>query len=428
MKITTPGSWSFAEIAESSTLKPGDPLVAAGYPGRDAQGEWATERTPRIGTTAVKPPLYLLWYHEVPTGSIPFGAPGMSGGGIFNRYGRYVAAFGGSAHTRSEVAKLQWDDLKRIESIDTAIGLPHPLQKLFVAPSKAVAQSVVELLVDSKQVSIGTIVDADGWVLTKASVLAGKVSCRLSDQSVVVAEKWAESQEHDLALLKINVGGLSAAEFSDKEPPSIARVLCAVGPGQILKPGIVSIETRAIPPEPRWKGDATEDTPDGPMISRLSHGWRNKTNLSTIGTKLQINDTLVSINGHPTPNVATLTQVLAISLTGYCTGDLVSVSIRRKGAPINVLTPLPPATVVDYWMMDEHDTPRRSGFAGVFDTDIELLQREVGCPVIDVEGRIRGIATVSRGRDETQRGPTSVLPSHIVGRVTKQLMAEANSR
>ncbi len=79
-------------------------------------------------------------------------------------------------------------------------------------------------------------------------------------------------------------------------------------------------------------------------------------------------------------------------------------------------------------MMDEHDTPRRSGFAAVFDTDIELLQREVGCPVIDVEGRIRGIAIASRGRNETQRGPTSVLPSHIVSRVTKQLMAEANSK
>ena len=75
---------------------------------------------------------------------------------------------------------------------------------------------------------------------------------------------------------------------------------------------------------------------------------------------------------------------------------------------MNVLTPLPRATVVKYWMMDEHDTPRRSGFAAVFDTDIELLQREVGCPVIDVEGHIRGIAIASRGRNETQRGPTSV--------------------
>ena len=95
---------------------------------------------------------------------------------------------------------------------------------------------------------------------------------------------------------------------------------------------------------------------------------------------------------------------------------------------MNVLTSLPPATVVHYWMSDEHDTRRRSGFAAVFDTDIELLQREAGCPVIDVEGRIRGIAIASRGRDETHRGPTSVLPSRIVSRATKQLMAKANAK
>lgn len=429
VKITTPGSWPFAEIAESSTLKPGDPLIVAGYPGIDmiTKKEWSTERTPQIDATAVRHPLYMMWHSQVQTFGL--GQGGMSGGGVFNRDGRYVAAFLGDSHTRSEVAKVQWDDLKQIKSIDTATGMPHPLQRRFVALSKAVAQSVVELLVDSKPVSLGTIVDADGWILTKASVLNGKLSCRLPDQSVVVVEKRAESQEHDLALLKIEVAGLSAAEFSDKEQPSIAQALCAVGPGQILKPGIVSIETRAIPPEPRWMGDATEDTPDGTMISR-------STDLSIIGTKLQVDDIIVSITGHSTPNVATLTQVLETNLAGYCTGDLVSVELRRKGASMNVLTTLPPATglppvtgmLTQNWMWDELDTPRRSGFAAVCETDIELLQQEVGCPVIDVEGRIRGIAIVSRGRYETQRGPTSVLPSHIVSRVTKQLMTEANSR
>jgi hypothetical protein len=164
------------------------------------------------------------------------------------------------------------------------------------------------------------------------------------------------------------------------------------------------------------------------MISRQVHGTKNKTNLSTIGTKLQSDDIIVSINGQSTPNVATLTRVLETNLSGYCTGDLVSVSILRKGSPLSILTPLPRASVVNYWMVDEYDTPRRSGFAAVYDTDIELLPREVACPVIDVEGGIRGIAIVSRGRNETQRGPTSVLPSHIVSRVTRQLMAEAKSK
>ena len=271
VKITTPGSWPFAEIAKSSTLKPGDPLVVAGYPAIDVvtKKEWSTERTPQIGVAAVRLQRYMMWGPRLDQTrmSIRFQG-GMSGGGVFNRNGRYVAVLLGDGHTRSEVAKVQWDDLKQVESIDTSIGLPHPLQERFVAPSKTVAQSVVELLVDSKPVSIGTIVDADGWILTKASVLDGKVSCRLSDGSVVDAEKRAESQEHDLALLKIDVSGLSAAEFSDKEPPSIAQVLCAVGPGQVLKPGIVSIEIARSHPNRVGRVTPQRIHKTEPMISR----------------------------------------------------------------------------------------------------------------------------------------------------------------
>ena len=58
----------------------------------------------------------------------------------------------------------------------------------------------------------------------------------------------------------------------------------------------------------------------------------------------------------------------------------------------------------------------------------ELLIEEVGCPVIDVEGNVCGIAIASRGRNETQRGPSSILPNHIVNRVIERLLADAKSK
>lgn len=92
VKITTPGSWPFAEIAESSILKPGDPLVVAGYPAID-KGEWSTERIPKIGATTVQHSLYMLWSREYETDlSEELRHGGMSGGGVFNQQGRYVAS------------------------------------------------------------------------------------------------------------------------------------------------------------------------------------------------------------------------------------------------------------------------------------------------------------------------------------------------
>lgn len=58
VKIATPGAWPFAEIAESSTLNSGDPLVIAGYPAMDAKEKWTTEKTPQIDVTAVQHPPY----------------------------------------------------------------------------------------------------------------------------------------------------------------------------------------------------------------------------------------------------------------------------------------------------------------------------------------------------------------------------------
>ncbi len=122
----------------------------------------------------------------------------------------------------------QWNELKQIESMDTATGLPHPLRRRFDAPGKVDCSIGVEVMVDSKPASFGIVVDAGGWILTKASVLNGKLSCRMPDQSVVDAEKRAESQEHDLALLKLGAGGLTVARFYDSEPPSIAQACVAL--------------------------------------------------------------------------------------------------------------------------------------------------------------------------------------------------------
>lgn len=324
------------------------------------------------------------------------------------------------------MAKRQWDSLKRIDSIDTAIGLPYPLRERFELPGRSVAESVVEVLVDSQPVGVGTIISPDGWILTKASVLTGTATCRLNDRSVVEAQKRAELPEHDLALLKVDRRDMAAVELSDDPSPGVAEVLCAVLPDQELKPGIVSIEARPIPPEPRWTGNVAQDTADGPKIARPTRfGWQNTENLSLTGTELRWDDVIISINGNATPDVASLKDVLTAELSDYQTGDLVTVELIRGGSPRSVRTSLPPATMVHYYRIEKYGSPRRSGFAGAFDSDIELAIRQVGGPVIDDRGHIRGIAIASRGRAKTHRGPTTVLPSPIVRQAIERLMANA---
>ena len=51
--------------------------------------------------------------------------------------------------------------------------------------------------------------------------------------------------------------------------------------------------------------------------------------------------------------------------------------------------------------------------------DIVLSKTQVGCPVFDSKGIVRGIALACRGCNAKQPGPSSVLLSHVVRRMIK---------
>src|SRR5437868_11887239 len=45
------------------------------------------------------------------------------------------------------------------------------------------SQSTARILCDGKEAALGTIVAADGWIVTKASLLKGKIVVKLKDDS-----------------------------------------------------------------------------------------------------------------------------------------------------------------------------------------------------------------------------------------------------
>jgi S1-C subfamily serine protease len=75
-------------------------------------------------------------------------------------------------------------------------------------------QSTVQLVCDGQQCAMGTIVDSDGWIVTKASELDLDldIDCILCDQREFRAEVISTFSDLDLALLRIPAEGLPAVE------------------------------------------------------------------------------------------------------------------------------------------------------------------------------------------------------------------------
>ncbi|MFO0935513.1 MAG: serine protease [Gemmataceae bacterium] len=81
------------------------------------------------------------------------------------------------------------------------------------------AAHVVEICdAGDRQVAAGTIVGADGWILTVASCVPAEPRCRLPDRRVVPAKVVRVDWPFDLALLKMSESNLRPVEWARDKP------------------------------------------------------------------------------------------------------------------------------------------------------------------------------------------------------------------
>lgn len=93
------------------------------------------------------------------------------------------------------------------------------VRSAFAFIGRAARQSVVRLAVDGKVVALGTVVDPDGWVATKASeLMAGRLTATLAADQTVDARVVATDEDNDLALLRIEAKGLTAVAWRPDDP------------------------------------------------------------------------------------------------------------------------------------------------------------------------------------------------------------------
>ncbi len=108
--------------------------------------------------------------------------------------------------------------------------------------------SVVEILEDGDQVSLGTVVSEDGFIVTKASEFGQLLEVQLFDYRKYVPELVSVDEENDFALLKIDAEGLHAVQWADSS-------ICQMGQWVIsphedesqVRVGVISTHTREVP-------------------------------------------------------------------------------------------------------------------------------------------------------------------------------------
>ncbi len=305
-----------------------------------------------------------------------------------------------------------------------------------LAPFKSIVakanESTVQVRCDDKNAALGTVVLADGFILTKASELRGAISVRLYDGTEYDAKIVGRDKETDLALLHVDVKDLKPIVFSDSAKEPIGNWLIAASPNSDpVGVGIVSVKTRKL----------SETSPDSEIINHnkgylgitLTESDPEDEDGKILGAKVKevpangaakkagvkVNDIVIAIEGVKVAGRVALQEALDSSRPG----EPVTITVLRDGEEKKMKVTLggelnPKGRGDIQNSMGSELSGRRTGFPAILQTDMVVEPKNCGGPIVDLNGNVLGICIARAGRVETW-----ILPSENI----RPLLADVKS-
>lgn len=306
---------------------------------------------------------------------------------------------------------------------------PSYLQ-VFKPAVKNASTATVKVLCLGKEVALGTIVDASGLVLTKASEVKFPPKCRLPDGRELEAEVVGVEEKHDLMLLRIPQSGLKAVTLLASAQQGATAGKWVVSPGGTdgnpLAVGVVSVPARTI--EQSFLQRITANTNHGfmgvtPVLNSDKGGGVVLEEVDPLGAAskagIKAGDMIVQIKGKRIQNSDEMLTLMRTTRPG----EVIEVKVRRseKEMEFRITLGKRPTGNLRGEMQNKMGgelSERRSFFPTILQHDTILKPHECGGPLCDLEGNCIGINIARAGRVESY-----ALPVEVVIRLIEELKA-----
>jgi serine protease Do len=295
--------------------------------------------------------------------------------------------------------------------------------KLLAAFREVVAEPsrcTVRVLCGGKEAALGTVVGADGWVLTKASEVwlaeerkpKGKVVCRLRDGRDLEARVVGLEEAYDLLLLKVEAKGLTPVEWRPSTTAVVGNWVATPGAGaDPLAVGVVSVATRKLPARRNGRGPQVAGGFLGVMVQPGDAGvtvrevvpqsaaWR---------AGLKTDDVILSLAGKKIADVGAVPS----TLRGMKPGAVVQIRVQRGNKELELQAKLGRRPLTQGEFQNELGGPpseHRTGFPTVLQHDTALRPADCGGPLVDLDGKAVGVNIARAGRTESYAVPAEVV-------------------
>ena len=198
--------------------------------------------------------------------------------------------------------------------------------RAFAPATAAVRSSIVKISQSEKTVALGTIIDANGLAITKASeIKEGLLSCKLADGREIGAKLLGVDEENDVALIKISASGLKPVEWASGDT---VVGQWAVTPGIEMTPeavGIISVPTRKLHKR-AYMGVVLDSNTSQAKIGQIMKGLgAEKAGLKPGDTILIVNDTRIKDS-----------EELMTMLRQFREGDTIKLNVSRDDEEFDV--------------------------------------------------------------------------------------------
>lgn len=272
-------------------------------------------------------------------------------------------------------------------------------------PQRAVLQISSAVMLDGrKEVAYGVVISPDGFVLTKASEIAGvaKLSVRVDQQTYSDAVVMAVDDEWDVAMVKIAAEGLVPVVYAPTSAVPQGTWVVANGATSLKArralAGIISAKPRAIAAGGGNLGVSLASDESSLLIDEVAEDGAGAAGLKK-------GDVIIAINGTKVSNFEEILPILKTQKPGV----VVKVTYLRKGVEKTTEVTLQPGPLTRNDQMSGAFSDRRSGFPRIIQHDIIGDKSIIGGPLLDLEGRCIGMNIARANRAESFAIPVEEL-------------------
>jgi serine protease Do len=272
------------------------------------------------------------------------------------------------------------------------------------------SRSTVRIRCEGKEVALGTIVGADGWIVTKFSELKANPVCVLADGRQLPGRVTGVHEGYDLAMLKVEATNLKPVQWSDVKSAVVGNWVATPGTGdEPIAVGVVSVAARTTTPRDLppvsdnsgYLGIALDHAEHGVKVAQVMP------NSAAAKAGLKANDAILAIAGKVVRDPETLIN----TVQRFRPGQVVTMKVKRGDEELEIKATLdkrPANDRSDFQnRLGNELSSRRGGFPSVLQHDTVLRPSECGGPLVDLDGKVIGINIARAGRTETYAVPAN---------------------